>query len=932
MNYSKENNRKNIKENSSNKTKMKSKSNLIFSKIIIALILIIGFAIIGGAVGIYLAILRNTPALPSITPSIYSSEIIIEDTGEVYTTLDASQKRIHATLDEIPDNLEHAFIAIEDSRFYEHNGIDIKGSIRSVYQTIFKGNSQGGSTITQQLIKNARGLLRNNTISKLQEQYLAVTYEKDLTEELGSKKAAKDYILEAYLNTIAMGHGLNGVQTASNYYFGKDVSEITLVESAVLASITQSPARHAPDDYPDNNAVRANTTLSYMLEQGFITDEEYLEAKYELDNEVYDRINQSRKVIEEETSAYSYYTDQVILSVVNDLMEIGYSSYNAYNLVYDGGLKIHIPIDLTVQNILEETYKDDSFFPENHFKVQYTYIYSVENELTGEVRHLDEMKYLDSFDEIEPFKEQVRAETLGVNDKIIAERDESIVQPQSSFVIIDQSTGKVRGLVGGRGEKTLNLSFNRATQALRSPGSVFKIVSVYAPGIDLGLFYPGYIIDDAPTVPDSKGKQFENWYQGYEGLTTIRRAVYRSINTVAVRGMQQIGINTSIEYLKNFGYTSIVEEGSRNDMGLSTALGGLTDGVTNLEMTASFATIANSGNYIEPQFYSIVYDNNGEILLENTPETRKVLSDDAAYLVTDMMQDVITEPSGTGGAANLYSISMPVAGKTGTTSDNYDLAFAGYTPYYTGGVMYGYDKPRSISPTNNGHRTHTKIWQHIMTEIHTAKNLEPTSFTKPSTIIHLNNICLDSGLLANEYCSHDPRGSRVTSEIFSSSNLPTDYCTIHDVARIDTSTGLLANDFCPPELVSEVIGLNKINNYYNVYSYVPNYFSVVADAKYELPVDYCTTHDHNSLIIIPDTDENTIDNEIIITDDDHSLPQGQVDENNLPPQVYYEDEDGNPIPQPIEENNNNNNVEIEIPEPVVPDEIPDFNDDDLIIP
>ncbi len=929
MNYSKKSNKENFKKNNSNKARMKSKSNLIFTKIIVALILIISFATIGGAFGIYLAILRNTEPMPSVTPSIYSSEIIIADTGEVYETLDSEQVRIHATLEQIPDHLENAFVAIEDARFYSHNGVDLKGSVRSIYQTLVKGNSQGGSTITQQLIKNARGLLRNSTVSKLQEQYLAVTYEQDLTESLGSKKAAKDYILEAYLNTIAMGHNLNGVQTATNYYFGKDVSEVTIAEAAVLASITQSPTAHAPDNYPENNAKRANTTLSYMLEQGYITDTEYVQAKNELDNEVYETIEQSRKVIEEEGTLYSYYTDQVIASVVNDLMEIGYSKYAAYQEINNGGLQIHIPIDPTIQNILEETYMDDSFFPEGHFKVELEYRYSVENELTGELRHLSEKVYLNSFDEIENFKETVKSSTLGVNDKIIAEREFTTVQPQSSFVVIEQETGLVRGLIGGRGEKNFNLAFNRATQALRSPGSVFKLVSVYAPGIDLGLFYPGYIIDDVPTLPNSEGKPFSNWDNKYIGLSTIRRAVYHSVNTVAVRGMQELGINTSVEYLKNFGYTTIVEEGAKNDMGLSTALGGLTNGVTNLEMTASFATIANSGNYIEPQFYTVVYKRNGEILLNNTPETRKVLSDDAAYLTTNMMQDVVTR--GTGTSANLNSISMPVSGKTGTTSSAHDLAFVGFTPYYTAGVMYGYDQPRSIPTLNGtGHRAHTKIWQHIMTEIHTAKQLQPKQFVKPSTIIQ-QNLCLDSGLMPNEYCSHDPRGSRVVTEVLSSSNRVNDYCAIHDVARVDTSTGLLANDYCPPELVEEIVGLNKINNYYNNYSYINNYFDVVLDAKYELPVDYCTTHNEDSvLIIIPDDMENDEDEDDNIEngDDETNLrPPGYIDDEDLPEQVYYEDENKRPILQP-----DSNDEIITIPDPVVPDEIPDFDTDNLIIP
>ncbi len=936
MNYSKKSNQKNIKKNNSNSARMKSKSNLILTRIIIALLLIICFAIVGGAFGIYLAILRNAEPMPitKVVPNIYTSEIIVEDTGEVYATLDAKENRIYATLDQIPDHLEHAFIAIEDARFYQHNGVDIKGFARSVYSTLFKGNSQGGSTITQQLIKNARGLLRNDIVSKLQEQYLAVKYEQDLADELGSKKAAKDHILELYLNTIAMGHNLNGVQTASNYYYDKDVSEVTIAESAVLASITQFPSAHAPDDYPENNYVRANITLSYMLEQGFITDDEYIDAKYELDNEVYNNINESRKIIDvENSSANSYYTDQVIESVITDLVKEGHTRAEASNLVYNGGLQIHIPIDLSIQEILEETYVDDSFFPENQYKIEVTYEYSVKNELTDEVSNLWETGYLYSFDEIDNFVAEIQSNTLGVNDVIIADKITPVVQPQSSFVVIEQSTGKVRGVVGGRGEKTTNRSLNRATQSLRSPGSVFKVVSVYAPGIDLGLFYPGYVIDDVPTKPDSKGKSFSNWNNRYEGLMIIRRAIYNSVNTVAVRGMEQVTIDTSVEYLKNFGFTSIVEEGAYNDMGYSTALGGLTKGVTNLEMTASYATIANSGNYIEPQFYTTVYDHDGNIILEHIPETRKVLSDDTAYLTLDMLKDVITR--GTGGRASLASINMPSAGKTGTTSDSKDLAYVGFTPYYTAGVMYGYDMPEPIRGSQSPHLT---IWQHIMTEIHTTKNLPTKDFVRPSTIAY-QNICLDSGLLANEYCSHDPRGSRVTSEIFSSSNMPSNYCTVHETALVDTSTGLLANDYCPESVVGTVIGLNKINNYYNAYSYVQNYSTVVEDAIYELPVDYCTLHDHNSSLIIiePDIIDEDIDNIIEDDVDDNTTDNipGYIDEDNLPPQEYYEDENGRPIPKPTDNDNstdNSNDNTITIPEPVVPDVIPDFDDDNLIIP
>ncbi len=959
MDYSKNGNKKNVKRNNSKEAKIKTKSNATMTRVIISLMLIICFAIVGGLFGIYLAILRNAEPLPvaSVAPNIYTTKIIVDETGEVYDTLDASENRIYATLDQIPDHLEHAFIAIEDARFYNHNGVDIKGSLRSVYSTIFKGNSQGGSTITQQLIKNARGLSRNNIITKLQEQYLAVKYEKDLTKELGSKKAAKDHILELYLNTIAMGHGLNGVQTAANYYFDKDVSEVTIAESAVLAAITQYPSGHAPDDYPEKNYVRADITLSYMLEQGYITDEEYVDAKFELDNEVYERIANSRKVIEEEeSSTYSYYTDQVITEIIDDLEELGYTRAEASNIVYNGGLEIHIPMDPIVQDVLEETYLDDSFFPDNQFKIEVQYYLSVQNDITGETTHYERRTYVDSEEEIAPFEESVKAELLGVNDTIIAERTIPVVQPQSSFVVIDQHTGAVKGVVGGRGEKTSNRSLNRATQSVRQPGSTFKVLSVYAPGIDIGLFYPGYVIDDVPTKPDSSGKSFENWNGRYEGLMPIRRAIYNSVNTVAVRGMEQIGVDTSYAYLENFGFTTLVDgeviDGKvYSDKNLSTALGGITYGVTNLELTAAYATIANSGNYIEPYFYTEVYDHNGNLILKNEPETRKVLSDDTAYLVTDMLEDVITK--GTGSKASLASIGIPVAGKTGTTSDDKDLAFVGYTPYYTAGVMYGYDMPRSIPGSTSAH---VSIWQHIMYQIHTRKNLPATSFVEPPTIVRAD-ICLDSGLLATELCYQDPRGSRVVTEVFSSSNVPTDYCDVHKAVEINVDDGLLATEYTPEEKVATIVGLDKKRNYYNTYSYVDNYFSIVEDAKYEIPTTYSDMYnEENTTPIIDPEDGLLIDGDGDILDlidgigdididgnnSDEDDADYIVDEDDLPPQYYYEDEDGNIItdevinPTPDVPETPEPEIETpdipDIPEVTEPEEIPEFNDDTLIIP
>lgn len=883
MDYSKKNNNIKIKNHKSKKDKVKTKARLTLGKIILILLLISGFAGFGALAGIYMGILKNAPKLnvSSVQPNIYSSQIITSDSKKLYQMLDASEKRIYATLDEIPTHLQEAFIAIEDSRFYSHNGVDVKAFLRAIYTVLTTNSSQGGSTLTQQLIKNARNLTSNNIISKLQEQYLAIQFEKELLASLGTKQKSKEYILELYLNEIALGNGLNGVRTATTFYFDKELSELTLSESAVLASITQYPSALSPNNNPTANKGRATTVLSYMHNQAFISDDEFVAATRDLNSEdgVYQRIKSSRKIIEEQISTYSYYTDQVIKDITEDLLAIGYTNSEATRLIYNGGLTIEIPIDLEIQNILEETYLDESFFPENQFEIELQYMLSVKNELTDEVKHYNRKTTIKNQSEIIPYTTKVKNSILTTNDIVLDENVIPIVQPQSSFVVIDHTTGAVKGVVGGRGEKTANRSLNRATQSFRQPGSVFKILSVYAPAFDLNILSPGSVLDDVPLPIDKDGHTINNWNDKYEGLTTVRRGVYMSINTLAIRGLDLVGIDTSYAYLKNFGFTSLTDALEVNgqiftDKTPSLALGGITKGVSNLEITSAFGSIANSGIYERPYFYTNVYDHSGQLILSNKRDPKQILSPETSYLLTNVMEDVVIR--GTGINANFKDMS--VAGKTGTTSDSKDLIFSGYTPYYTATVFYGYDLPKTIEGDKNVSK---KLWSHIMEEIHLIKKLPDVPFYRPNTIV-TKQVSKDSGLLPNEYTRLDPRGNRIVTEIFNKNFVPTKVETVHGFAKVDTTTNLLATKFCPPSAVKEVAVLDKVNNKDNIYSYVENYDTVVMDAKYERPKDYCNVHTPTTLI----TDEdfynyNTdfsypFDNTIEDTEDEYNNYQDNV--------------------------------------------------------
>ncbi len=792
MDYSRDKTRKEISAVASNKKKVKNKFSLFSFRIFIIVLLVGGFGTVAALIGAYMGIIQNAPVIgdmENILPDIYTT-IIYDKAGNEVDRLIAKENREYVTFDKIPQDLKNAFVAIEDERFYTHNGVDIKGIFRAVYVTLTSDRSEGASTITQQLIKNIRGISKNDMETKIQEQYLAVNYEENLIKKLGTKEKAKDHILEVYLNTIGLHHGLNGVQTASNFYFGKDVSELDLSECAVIAGITQNPSKYTPLNRPKDNAVRRKMVLDKMLELEMITQEEFDQAIADTDP-VYERIEQVERV-NRQTSYHSYFVDRLITEVSRDLQErLNISPATANNLVYNGGLQIFITQDLEMQKIMDDAFKDDSLFPPGDFEIDIQYYYSVKNNITNKVTHYQKNHTVKKESQIQPWIDSVKNEVVGANDEIIKEQVFPIPQPQAAMVIMDYRTGEVKALSGGRGEKLANLTLNRATDSPRQPGSVFKVLASFAPAVDLGLVTPSTVIDDSPvTYPKYSNYSPKNWYGGFRGPSTVRSAIRDSMNVVTVKNLMNMGIEPAFNYLKNFGFTTLDER----DKGPSVALGGLTYGVTQLEVTAAYGAIANLGEYNKPIFYTKVLDHNGDTLLENTIDSQQVLKKTSAFVLTDMMKDVITK--GTGTKAGFKRVRMPIAGKTGTTTNTKDLTFVGYTPYYVSGVWLGFDQPKTIK---QDHGYHMYLWRSIMETIH--KDLPYKDFDTPDSMKY-SYVCGVSGKLAvSGLCDNDINGSQVKQDVFVSGTQPTGYCNVHLSVSIDTTTNKRATPFCPPDVL-----------------------------------------------------------------------------------------------------------------------------------
>ena len=743
--------------------------------------LCIGVTCLG--IGSFKGVIDNAPDVNDIDimPLGYATFLYDDQGNQIRKLAAPDANRLPVTLEQIPVELQHAVVAIEDERFYEHNGIDVRGILRAGVKALTSGDfSEGASTITQQLLKNnvftnwtSESTQLERFTRKFQEQYLAIQVE---------KKTDKDTILENYLNTINLGAGAYGVQAAARQYFDKDVWDLNLSECATLAGITQNPTKFNPILNPDSNKKRRKEVLQHMLDQNYITEEQYKEA---LEDDVYSRIQAAQeKHSDNSNTIYTYFEDELTDQIINDLMNIkGYTKTQATNLLYSGGLKVYTTQDSAIQNILDEEYTDPSNFPDQT-QYELDFALTVTDPEGNQVNYSKEMLQLyfqnedpnfdllfDSPEEGQTYVDRYKENILADGSKIVAERVNFAPQPQSSMSVIDQHTGYVKALIGGRGEKTASLTLNRATDTTRQPGSTFKIVSTYAPALnEKGMTLATTFVDEPYTYPD--GSPVNNSTRSYEGTTTIRTAIQNSVNVVAVKCLEEVTPDLGLKYLDNFGFTTLAhgteadKDANGNiwsDANLATALGGITKGVTNVELCAAYASIANSGNYIKPIYYTKILDHNGNVLIENTSVERSVIKESTAYLLTSAMEDVVKY--GTGTACQLDN--MAVAGKTGTTEAYNDVWFVGYTPYYTCAIWSGYDNNEKLP--DYARKYHRNLWKKVMTRIH--EGLPQKDFEKPASVEKLS-ICAISGLLPRAGCP-------VTTEYFDVGTMPTEYCEEH---------------------------------------------------------------------------------------------------------------------------------------------------------
>ena len=763
------------------------------SLIRVLFVILITICVVIGCTGIgaFRGIIDNAPDVNDIdiSPLGYATFLYDGDGNQLRKLTAPSSNRLPVSIDQIPVDLQHAVVAIEDERFYEHNGIDVRGILRAFVKNLSSGNlSEGASTITQQLLKN--NVFTNWTqestwlerfTRKIQEQYLAVEIEKKINN--------KNVILENYLNTINLGAGTYGVQAAARKYFNKDVWNLNLSECTTLAGITQNPTQYNPIEHPEANAKRRKEVLDHMIDQGYITQEQYDQV---INDDIYSEI-QAAQVLNEETdnTVYSYFEDELIDQVINDLMNIkGYTRTQAQNLVYSGGLSIYTTQDASIQKILDEEYADPSNYPDY---VQYAldYALTVQNPDGEEVNYSKEMLRLyfqnedpefdllfDSQEEGQSYVDRYKEHVLADGSTVVAERVSFAPQPQSSMSIIDQHTGYVKAIIGGRGEKTASLTLNRATDTTRQPGSTFKILSTYAPALnEKGMTLATTFEDEPYNYPD--GSPVNNASKSYGGTTTIRRAIQNSINVVAVKCLEEVTPELGLQYLDNFGFTTLAHgtEADKDadgtiwtDANLPMALGGLTHGVTNIELCAAYAAIANNGNYIEPIYYTKILDHNGNVLIEKNSAGRSVIKESTAWLLTSAMEDVVNQ--GTGTACQLDD--MTVAGKTGTTDAYNDLWFVGYTPYYTCAVWSGFDNNEKLP--EDARDFHKNLWKKVMTRIH--EGLPDKDFDMPASVEKIS-ICEETGLLPRAGCP-------VITEYFDIGDVPTDYCNQHFYESDDT--------------------------------------------------------------------------------------------------------------------------------------------------
>ncbi len=908
------------------------------------------FLVLGGIV---ISIIVQTPPIEpdNIYDRLAENSTLYDDAGNVVDSILTTNKELRTNISysDLPQDLVDAFVAIEDKTFWEHNGFNVIRIMGAIKEGVLSGdirNISGTSTITQQLARNvylAETKSKHDMRRKIKEAYYTVLIERHLS---------KEQIIEAYLNTIYLGHGTNGIQAASQAYFSKDCQDLTLPECAALASLPQAPDRLAlvkryeseqvSEDTPNiirrggtytlvyNDAftTRKNLVLSFMLEQEKITQTEYDEA---MAVDLKASINPNEDTSDEISS---YFADYAIDQVIKDLMkELNIDKSDARQMIKNNGLRIYTTMNSNMQKIAEQEFTNNSNFPKvsrpkkdsagnvlnsngnvllysynNYFNSEGTFTLTPEEyqsaddggivllkgkrlnfyktEVQGQIDYNIEFKdmYVEQdgvfyrmqggiINVPQQYKSKDKKGNLVINGEFFKEVPDffqfitegialsnsnsiinnistqhytlrqKVVQPQSAMVIYDYKNGEIKAMVGGRNIEG-RLLFNRATSP-RQPGSSIKPMGVYGPAIQSGmekaksgikngtsegnsygnLWTAASVIDDAPLT--IQGKLWpKNWYSGYRGLNTMRESLEQSINVNAVKIFSGIGAEASVEFLKKCGISTIVESGDVNDMNAAAlALGGMTDGISPLEMVAGYGTFANQGYYSEPIAYTKITNKLGEVILENTASKEQIMDEGVAFIVRDMLRTTVTN----GIASSAKIGSQPVAGKTGTTTDNKDAWFVGFTPQYAASVWIGNDVNIQLS---QGSGAAARLWSKIMKKVHAG--LEADSFpSAPSNVI---SVAIDrkSGRLPSELSALDPR-STVINEYFIKGTQPTTTDNVHVAVNVCSDSNYLATPYCN----------NVINKVFVKRPYTAD--PRVGDYSYELPAYYCNLHNPDIL-------------------------------------------------------------------------------------
>lgn len=714
------------------------------------LFLVLGFGIFFAAclAGAFRGIFESAPEVRE-DQLLTSQEttIFFDKNGNELQRLEGSGiSRKYIALENISSAVQNAFIAADDTGYYEHHGVDIRGMAG-----IFAGadesaeNARGRRTLTQKLIRNQIFVNENNNsvfdrfIQKLQEQYLALRLE----SEMGKEK-----ILEYYLNTLYFGGNRLGIDSASRYYFDKGVQDLTNSEAAVLAAVAQDPEQYDPITHQTENSSKRMEILNAMLNMESITEEEYEDA---LGDNVYIMLQTVQRKENSKTQVQDYYTSAVISQVITDLKEkAGYSTTQAYHAVYQSGMRIYTCLDGEIQALCE-------------------------NEVDRQLSRLSGDKKM-----------------------------------QISFVLLDQATGEVKALIGGNSEETPRMGSNRAVDVAREPGAVLCPLSVWLPGVDTAGMTMGSIFDDCAYAYAETGRQEgQKKTAGYEGLVTLRNSMIEQLETPAIKALEIIDVKTGYDYLRRLGISTLVEkredmEGNvTSDLSLSLAKGQMTEGVTNLELTSAYAALANGGKSVKPTFYKKLVDCDGNVLLENERTEKQIIRKSSAWLLTDALCENME--NGEGSEADFGDSSIEVAGIGGESEAHTDAWFEGYTPFFTAGIWCGYDDYSMITEDFS----YRLLWKRIMKKVHAMKKTTRARFGKPNDILSCL-ICTKCGKLAvEELCEEALGGSAVKKEYFVNGTQPIQSCNCHVKYRICKQSGMLATEDCPANQVTEKVYLIK---------------------------------------------------------------------------------------------------------------------------